>query len=63
MSSAVAIFPGTLSFLSRGYAIARDATGHVVKDAFELARGDAVRVLVGAGSFDATVTKINEDRA
>ena len=52
-----------LSVLSRGYAIARDAAGHVVKDAFELARGDAVRVLVGAGSFDATVTKINEDRA
>ena len=52
-----------LSVLSRGYAIARDAAGHVVKNARELARGDAVRVLVGAGSFDATVTKINEDRA
>lgn len=53
-----------LSVLSRGYAIARDAAaGHVVKDARELACGDAVRVLVGAGSFDATVTKISEDRA
>ena len=45
-----------LSVLSRGYAIARDAAGHVVKDASGLSEGDEVRVLLGTGSFDATVT-------
>lgn len=45
-----------LSVLSRGYAIARDGAGHVVKDASELGAGDEVRVLLGTGSFDATVT-------
>ena len=52
-----------LSVLARGYAIARDSGGGVVKDAAELARGDEVRVLLGSGSFDATVTKVNTDRA
>lgn len=45
-----------LSVLSRGYAIARDAAGHVVKDASQLVAGDGVRVLLGTGSFDASVT-------
>ena len=45
-----------LSVLSRGYAIARDGAGHVVKDASELGYSDEVRVLLGTGSFDATVT-------
>lgn len=45
-----------LSVLSRGYAIVRDGAGHVVKDASELGAGDEVRVLLGTGSFDATVT-------
>ena len=45
-----------LSVLSRGYAIARDAAGHVVKDASGLSAGDEVRVLLGTGSFDASVT-------
>ena len=52
-----------LSVLARGYAIARGPKGGVVKDAAELARGDGVRVLLGSGSFDATVTKVNTDRA
>ena len=49
-----------LSVLARGYAIARDAEGHVVKEASALSRGDAVRVLLGTGSIDATVTSVND---
>lgn len=52
-----------LSVLARGYAIARDAAGHVVKDAAALASGDEVRVLLGSGSFEATVTSVNDSRA
>ncbi len=48
-----------LSVLARGYAIARDARGSVLKDAVALAPGDEVSVLLGDGSFDATVTKVN----
>lgn len=49
-----------LSVLARGYAIARDARGHVVKEASELAPGDEVRVLLGRGSIDATVRAVND---
>lgn len=48
-----------LKVLGRGYAIARDADGHVVKDASELAAGDGVSVLLGTGSFEATVTSVS----
>ena len=48
-----------LAVLARGYAIARDAAGHVVKDSSELTCGDEVRVLLGTGSFDATVRAVN----
>lgn len=44
-----------LSVLTRGYAIARDASGRVLRDAAEVAPGDEVRVLLGRGSFGATV--------
>ena len=47
-----------LSVLARGYAIARDARGHVLKDASGVRAGDEVRVLLGEGSFDATVTNV-----
>ena len=47
-----------LSVLARGYAITRDARGHVVKGSAELAPGDEVRVLLGTGSFGATVTNV-----
>ena len=50
-----------LSVLSRGYAIAKDAADHVVKDASELAVGDEVRVLLGRGSFDAIVQSIHDE--
>ena len=52
-----------LSVLARGYAIARDARGGVLKDASALVPGDAVSVFLGDGSFDATVTKVNQGRA
>ena len=52
-----------LSVLARGYAITRDADGRVVKDASELAPGDEVRVLLGRGSIDATVSNVNDHRA
>ena len=47
-----------LSVLARGYSIARDARGHVLKDASGVRAGDEVRVLLGEGSFDATVTNV-----
>ena len=48
-----------LSVLARGYAIARDDEGRVIKDAKRLSVGSNVRVLLGSGSFDATVTHTN----
>ena len=48
-----------LSVLARGYAIARDDEGRVIKDAKRLSVGSNVRVLLGSGSFDATVTQTN----
>lgn len=45
-----------LAVLARGYAIARGADGHVLRDATSLAPGDEVHVLLGSGSFDAAVT-------
>ncbi|MDO4428057.1 MAG: exodeoxyribonuclease VII large subunit [Atopobiaceae bacterium] len=53
-----------LSVLARGYAIARDASGRVVKRASDLGCGDQVSVLLGEGSVEATVSSIRiEDRA
>lgn len=43
--------------LERGYAVVRDAGGNVVRDASTLATGDAVRVAVATGTFEATVTE------
>lgn len=45
-----------LKVLGRGYAIARTAKGHVVTSAASLKVGDGVSVLLGSGSFDATVS-------
>ena len=49
-----------LAVLARGYAIARDGAGHVVKDARDLAPGDELSVLLGTGSFGARVTHIDD---
>jgi exodeoxyribonuclease VII large subunit len=43
--------------LERGYAVVRDGRGNVVRDAATLATGDAVRVEVATGAFEATVTE------
>jgi exodeoxyribonuclease VII large subunit len=45
-----------LKVLGRGYAIVT-REGHAVRDANEVTAGDRVHVRVGAGDFDATVTK------
>lgn len=44
-----------LKVLGRGYALARDAQGHVVTDAARLAEGDEVRVSLAHGAFGAKV--------
>ena len=48
-----------LKVLSRGYAIATDDTGHVIKEACELQPGQAVGVRLGSGSVIAQVLSIN----
>lgn len=47
-----------LAVLARGYAITRDAAGHVLKDASALSADDEVSVLLGGGSFTAAVTSV-----
>jgi exonuclease VII large subunit len=46
--------------LSRGYAIARDEGGHVVSTVEEVKAGQKVNVLLGEGSFDASVTAVHK---
>ena len=50
-----------LKVLSRGYALVRDADGHVVGSAADLAVGDEVDVLLGTGSARAQVTHVSKD--
>jgi exodeoxyribonuclease VII large subunit len=45
-----------LAVLSRGYALAFDAAGRVVRTSAEVAVGDAVRVRLGAGALETRVT-------
>ena len=47
-----------LAVLARGYAIARDEAGHVVQDASQLSVGQDVSVLLGKGTFEASVTQV-----
>ncbi len=49
-----------LSTLARGYAIARDAQGHVVKGVKELAPGDKLRVSVRDGDIACTIDSCEE---
>ena len=44
-----------LKVLERGYAIARDAQGHVVREASMLTVGDAVRLRLWKGAIDCRV--------
>ena len=50
-----------LSVLARGYAIARDGAGHVIKSARGLAVGDELSVLLGSGSVGARVTSLSTE--
>ncbi len=50
-----------LAVLSRGYAMVRDAEGHVLCDAADLEVGQDVNVLLGKGGFEATVTACKEE--
>lgn len=44
--------------LDRGYAIARDSKGNVVKSASALSKGDAIHVRLGTGQAQAKVTSV-----
>lgn len=48
-----------LKVLGRGYSIARDENGHVVKDASSLRTGDSLSVQLGRGRVDAKVTSVD----
>ncbi|MBR3640622.1 MAG: exodeoxyribonuclease VII large subunit, partial [Oscillibacter sp.] len=50
-----------LKVLARGYAIAQDASGGVLKDTKTLRAGDDVRVTLGEGGFSARVTEIERE--
>ncbi len=47
--------------LERGYAVARTADGRIVRDATEVAAGDALRVIVARGSADTRVERTRPD--
>ena len=49
-----------LKVLERGYAIAHDAQGHVVREALAMTVGDAVRLRLWKGALDCRVEGINE---
>lgn len=49
-----------LKVLGRGYSIARDENGHVVKDASSLRAGDSLSVQLGRGHIDAKVTSVDQ---
>jgi exodeoxyribonuclease VII large subunit len=51
-----------VAVLARGYAIVTRQDGHAVRDAGEVAEGDAIQVRVAAGSFAAKVEKTKEER-
>lgn len=48
-----------LKVLGRGYAIARDKTGHVITDASTVAEDQEVSVMLGKGSFEAKVLSVH----
>lgn len=48
-----------LKVLGRGYSIARDENGHVIKDASSLCAGDSLSVQLGRGRIDAKVTSVD----
>ena len=51
------------AILSRGYALVFDAAGNLVKDASQVATGDAVRAQLGRGEFTAEVIRATPESA
>ncbi len=47
-----------LRVLGRGYALARDAEGHVLSNAAQVGIGESISVLLGEGELGATVTSV-----
>jgi exodeoxyribonuclease VII large subunit len=47
--------------LERGYAVVFDADGHLLKDAASVAAGSGIRVRLGVGRLDATVTQSHSE--
>jgi exodeoxyribonuclease VII large subunit len=50
-----------LKVLERGYAIARDAEGGIVRDAAAIAIGDSLRLRLWKGTLDCRVEGSNEN--
>ena len=50
-----------LKVLSRGYAVARNEAGEVLRSSAELSRGEYVHVTLGSGGFTAVVNTIEEE--
>ena len=50
-----------LKVLSRGYAMAQNEQGQVIRSISQVKNGDAVRVLVQDGVFSASVDSVEED--
>ena len=50
-----------LKVLGRGYAIAWNADGHVIKDAAQVKVGSDVRIRLGRGELGATVSVVSEE--
>jgi exodeoxyribonuclease VII large subunit len=46
-----------LTILNRGYSITRDAAGHIVRDAAQVALGDDLSIRLARGELGAKVTK------
>ena len=51
-----------LATLERGYAIVLDASGHVVTETSNVARGAQIEARVARGSIRATVTEVSGRR-
>ena len=47
-----------LKVLTRGYALARDERGNILRDASSLSPGDLVTVKLRKGSFDSSVVDV-----
>ena len=52
-----------LKVLERGYAIAHDEHGHVIREATAMAVGDELRLRLWRGSLDCRVEVVTEPRA